>query len=69
MTRAIDAMRPADTFNVITFNGSVGSFWTDMQEADALCDRLLHNAHRISLKGASMRKTKKAPSSTREPRR
>jgi len=33
----------------------------DPNQADALCDRLLHNAHRIPLKGASMRRTKKAP--------
>lgn len=33
----------------------------DPNHADALCDRLLHNAHRIELKGASMRKTKTPP--------
>ena len=38
----------------------------DPNQADALCDRLLHNAHRIALKGASMRKTRKAPKSTAE---
>ncbi|MGH8611968.1 MAG: AAA family ATPase, partial [Gammaproteobacteria bacterium] len=31
---------------------------------DAICDRLLHNAHRIELKGPSMRKTKSAPTPT-----
>jgi DNA replication protein DnaC len=36
----------------------------DPNQADALCDRLLHNAHRITLKGASMRKTRKAPKTT-----
>ncbi len=36
----------------------------DPNQADALCDRLLHNAHRIPLKGASMRRTKKAPKLT-----
>jgi DNA replication protein DnaC len=36
----------------------------DPNQADALCDRLLHNAHRIALKGASMRKTRKAPKTT-----
>jgi DNA replication protein DnaC len=38
----------------------------DPNQADALCDRLLHNAHRITLKGASMRKTQKPPSTTKE---
>lgn len=33
----------------------------DPNQADAICDRLLHNAHRIELKGPSMRKTKTAP--------
>lgn len=33
----------------------------DPNQADALCDRLLHNAHRIELKGPSMRHTKAAP--------
>ncbi|MCI0559147.1 MAG: ATP-binding protein, partial [Nitrososphaera sp.] len=32
----------------------------------ALCDRLLHNAHLIELKGASMRKTKSAPKPTED---
>lgn len=31
---------------------------TNATVADAICDRLVHNAHRISLKGESMRKTK-----------
>ncbi len=26
--------------------------------ADAICDRLIHNAHKLTLKGASMRKTR-----------
>src|SRR3990170_371669 len=30
----------------------------DPNHADALCDRVLHRAHRIDLKGASLRKTK-----------
>ena len=34
----------------------------DPNQADALCDRLLHNAHRIELKGPSLRKTKPAAS-------
>ncbi|MGH8603570.1 MAG: IS21-like element helper ATPase IstB, partial [Gammaproteobacteria bacterium] len=36
----------------------------DPNQADAICDRLLHNAHRIELKGPSMRKTKSAPKPT-----
>ena len=35
--------------------------------ADALLDRLVHNAHRISLKGESMRK-RKAPLTQKEER-
>ncbi len=38
----------------------------DPNTADALCDRLLHNAHRIELKGHSMRKTKTAPKTHRD---
>ena len=30
----------------------------DPNQADAICDRLLHNAHRIDLKGATMRNSK-----------
>jgi DNA replication protein DnaC len=33
----------------------------DPNLADAMCDRLLHNAHRLELKGPSMRKTKASP--------
>ena len=33
----------------------------DPNLADAICDRLLHNAHRIDLKGPSIRRTKTAP--------
>ncbi len=33
----------------------------DPNHADAICDRILHRAHRITLKGASLRKTKAAP--------
>ena len=36
----------------------------DPNHADALCDRLLHNAHRIELTGASMRKTNTPPSTS-----
>jgi DNA replication protein DnaC len=28
-------------------------------ETDAICDRLIHNAYKIDLKGESMRKSKK----------
>ena len=31
---------------------------TNATIADAICDRLVHNAYRITLKGDSMRKTK-----------
>ena len=37
----------------------------DPNQADALCDRLLHNAHRIRLKGPSIRKTQGSPKHTR----
>ena len=33
----------------------------DPNQADAICDRLLHRAHGIALKGASLRQTKAAP--------
>ena len=33
----------------------------DPNQADAICDRLLHNAHRIKLDGPSIRHTKAAP--------
>ena len=33
----------------------------DPNQADAICDRLLHDAHRLELTGASMRRTKAAP--------
>ena len=40
----------------------------DPNQADAICDRLLHNAHRIELKGRSMRRTQAAPkASSKEP--
>ncbi len=37
----------------------------DPNQADAICDRLLHNAHRIVLKGPSKRRTKTAPDTTK----
>ncbi len=33
----------------------------DPNQADALCDRILHKAHRLALEGPSMRQTKKEP--------
>lgn len=38
----------------------------DPNLADAICDRLLHNAHRLELKGPSMRRTKIAPKAATE---
>jgi len=38
----------------------------DPNLADAICDRLLHNAHRLELKGPSMRRTKAAPKTSTE---
>jgi DNA replication protein DnaC len=42
------------------WHGSIG----DPNQADAICDRLLHNAHRIDLKGHTKRRTKSAPKAT-----
>ena len=39
----------------------------DPNQADAICDRLLHDAHRIALKGRSLRRTHDAPK-TRAPK-
>lgn len=39
------------------WHGAIG----DPNHADAICDRLLHNAHRIEMSGPSMRKTKTPP--------
>ena len=36
----------------------------DPNQADAICDRLLHNAHRIELKGPTIRNTKTPPRAT-----
>jgi DNA replication protein DnaC len=38
----------------------------DPNQADAICDRLLHDAHRIELKGPTIRRTKAAPKSKPE---
>ena len=34
--------------------------------ADAILDRIIHNAHRIDLKGDSIRRTEKTPDLTRK---
>jgi DNA replication protein DnaC len=47
----------ASQLPVKNWHGSIG----DPNQADAICDRLLHRAHRIALKGASLRQTKAAP--------
>ena len=47
----------ASQLPVKNWHGAVG----DPNQADAICDRLLHRAHRIALKGASLRQTKAAP--------
>ncbi len=39
----------------------------DPNQADAICDRLLHDAHRLELKGPSMRRTKAAPTTPGKP--
>ena len=49
----------ASQLPVKDWHGVIG----DPNQADAICDRLLHNAHRIEMKGPSMRKTKKSPRS------
>ena len=54
----------ASQLPVPDWHGVIG----DPNQADALCDRLLHNAHRIELKGASMRRTKKPPPPPAEPK-
>ena len=38
----------------------------DPNQADAICDRLLHNAHRIVLKGPTIRNTKTPPKTPRK---
>jgi DNA replication protein DnaC len=44
----------ASQLPVKDWHASIG----DPNLADSICDRLLHNAHRIELKGPSMRRTK-----------
>jgi len=40
----------------------------DPNLADAICDRLLHNAHRIELKGPTIRNTRHAPKTASAPK-
>ena len=47
----------ASQLPVKDWHGVIG----DPNQADALCDRLMHQAHRIELKGPSLRQTKAAP--------
>jgi DNA replication protein DnaC len=47
----------ASQIPVKNWHGAIG----DHNQADAICVRLLHRAHRIALKGASLRQTKAAP--------
>jgi DNA replication protein DnaC len=42
------------------WHGAIG----DPNQADAICDRLLHNAHRINLKGHTIRNTDTPPKTT-----
>jgi DNA replication protein DnaC len=52
----------ASQLPVKDWHGVIG----DPNQADAICDRLLHNAHRIALKGPTIRNTKTAPKTTRK---
>ena len=54
----------ASQLPVSDWHGVIG----DPNQADAICDRLLHNAHRIELKGASMRQTQTAPKKSKASR-
>jgi DNA replication protein DnaC len=51
----------ASQLAVKDWHASIG----DPNLADSICDRLLHNAHRIELKGPSMRRTKTDPKTSR----
>jgi hypothetical protein len=53
----------ASQLSVKDWHASIG----DPNLADAICDRLLHKAHRIELKGPTMRDTK--PKNSSEARR
>ena len=50
----------ASQLPVKDWHGGIG----DPNQADAICDRLLHNGHRIELKGHTKRHTKAAPKTT-----
>jgi DNA replication protein DnaC len=50
----------ASQLPVKDWHGVIG----DPNQADAICDRLLHNSHRIELKGHTKRHTKTAPKAT-----
>ena len=52
----------ASQLPVKDWHGVIG----DPNQADAICDRLLHNAHRIELKGPTMRSTKTPPKTSRK---
>ena len=52
----------ASQIPVKNWHGAIG----DPNQADAICDRLLHRAHRIGLKGASLRQTKAPPETPAE---
>jgi DNA replication protein DnaC len=52
----------ASQLPVKDWHGVIG----DPNQADAICDRLLHKAHRIALKGPSLRQTKAAPKASRK---
>ena len=54
----------ANQLPVSDWHGVIG----DPNQADAICDRLLHNAHRIELKGASIRQTQTAPTKSKASR-
>ena len=47
----------ASQLSTTDWHASIG----DPNLADAICDRLLHNAHKIDLKGPSKRRTKSDP--------
>ncbi len=50
----------ASQLPVKDWHGAIG----DPNPADAICDRLLHNAHRIALKGPTVRNTETPPKPT-----
>ncbi|MFQ5745256.1 MAG: IS21-like element helper ATPase IstB [Acidobacteriota bacterium] len=54
----------ASQLPVKDWHGVIG----DPNQADALCDRLLHRAHRIELKGPSLRQTDAPPKTRRKAR-